>query len=58
VSRRKPRREAEPMPLVDLDLEEEAALWEAEGARCAIEGMDLPDGAYFAMMEDVGLDPC
>lgn len=28
-----------------------------EGQRAAIEGMDLPDGAYCAMMEEFGLDP-
>jgi len=28
-----------------------------EGMRCALDGMDLPDGAYFAMAEDMGIDP-
>lgn len=51
---RKPRREPEP---VCDDLDDEAAYWEAEGRRCAIEGMDLPDGAYFAMMDEAGLEP-
>lgn len=27
-----------------------------EGRRAALEGMDLPDGAYFAMAEEMGLD--
>jgi hypothetical protein len=40
------------------DPDDEAAFWEAEGRRCAIEGMDLPDGAYLAMMDEAGLDPC
>jgi hypothetical protein len=31
--------------------------WEAEGRRIALEGMDLPDGAYFAMAEELGLEP-
>jgi hypothetical protein len=31
--------------------------WEAEGRRIALEGMDLPDGAYFGMADELGLDP-
>jgi hypothetical protein len=46
----------EPSPTFD-DMDDEAAYWEAEGRRCAIEGMDLPDGAYFAMMDEAGLEP-
>ena len=29
--------------------------WEAEGRRIALEGMDLPDGAYLAMAEELGI---
>lgn len=28
-----------------------------EGQRAALDGMDLPDGAYCAMAEEMGLDP-
>lgn len=28
-----------------------------EGQRAALDGMDLPDGAYFAMADEMGLDP-
>lgn len=45
-----------PPPEFD-DPADEEAFWEAEGRRCAIDGMDLPDGAYFAMLDDAGLDP-
>jgi len=45
-----------PLPQFD-DLDDEAAFWEAEGRRCALDAMDLPDGAYFAMAEELGLDP-
>jgi hypothetical protein len=31
--------------------------WEAEGRRIVLESMDLPDGAYFAMAEELGIDP-
>lgn len=51
--RRQPRVET---PEFDGEADE-AAYWEAEGRRCAIDGMDLPDGAYFAMLDDAGLDP-
>lgn len=58
MSRRRKRREPEPGSYGEFGSpEEEAAFWEAEGARCAIDGMDLPDGAYCAMMDEAGLDP-
>lgn len=56
MSRRKRRAAPPPEPMFDNE-EDEAAFWEAEGQRCAIEGMDLPDGAYLAMMDEAGLDP-
>jgi hypothetical protein len=31
--------------------------WEAEGRRIVLESMDLPDGAYFAMADELGIDP-
>lgn len=37
--------------------EDEQARWEAEGRRAALDGMDLPDGAYMAMADEMGLDP-
>lgn len=43
----KPR---ERQPITDAD-------FEAEGRRIALESMDLPDGAYFAMADELGLDP-
>lgn len=27
------------------------------GQRAALDGMDLPDGAYLSMAEDMGIDP-
>lgn len=30
--------------------------WEAEGRRMALDSMDLPDGAYCAMADELGLD--
>lgn len=37
--------------------DEDAAYWEAQGARIALEGMDLPDGAYYAMASELDIDP-
>lgn len=37
--------------------EDENAYWEAQGARIALEGMDLPDGAFCAMADELGIDP-
>jgi hypothetical protein len=31
--------------------------WEAFGRRIALEGMDLSDGAYFGMADELGLEP-
>jgi len=37
--------------------EDEESRWEAEGRRIALEGMDLPDGAFLAMADELGIDP-
>jgi hypothetical protein len=44
-------------PCVPVERHMTDADWEAEGRRIALEGMDLPDGAYCAMAEELGLDP-
>jgi hypothetical protein len=43
-------------PLLVLDDPYETD-WEAVGRRIALEGMDLPDGAYFGMADEFGVDP-
>lgn len=45
----------DPHPVRRLPVTE--ADFEAEGRRMALESMDLPDGAYCAMAEELGLDP-
>jgi hypothetical protein len=39
------------------DEPEELDEWEALGRRIALEGMDLPDGAYFGMADELGIEP-
>lgn len=37
--------------------DEEDVDWEAFGRWIALEGMDLPDGAYFGMADELEIDP-
>jgi len=41
----------------EMDDEDDDTDWEAEGARIALDSMDLPDGAYYAMCDEFGIEP-